>query len=288
MKANADRGTLISKAADAIANSDALLVCAGAGMGVDSGLPDFRGNKGFWKAYPPFAKLGLSFIDLASPTWFDQDPKLAWGFYGHRLNLYRKTIPHKGFDLLLKWGESKPGGYFVFTSNVDGQFQKADFDESHILECHGSIHHLQCTRAGGCNTTIWRADKVTVTVDETMMKAKEPLPGCPICQELARPNILMFGDWSWLPYRTESQQSRFRQWLQENAKNRIAVVEIGAGTGVPTVRLTSESIASTYDATLIRINTREPNVPPRQISIPMGALEALEEINTSAAKGFVV
>jgi NAD-dependent SIR2 family protein deacetylase len=32
--------------------SDALLICAGAGMGVDSALPDFRGDEGFWRAYP--------------------------------------------------------------------------------------------------------------------------------------------------------------------------------------------------------------------------------------------
>jgi hypothetical protein len=51
-------------------------------------------------------------------------PSRAWGFYGHRLNLYRKTVPHAGFDILRKWGEKMPLGYRVFTSNVDGQFQK--------------------------------------------------------------------------------------------------------------------------------------------------------------------
>ena len=82
---------LIRQAAQALAEADALLVGAGAGMGVDSGLPDFRGDKGFWKAYPPFEKLGYSFIDMANPVWFEEDPRLAWGFYGHRLNLYRET-----------------------------------------------------------------------------------------------------------------------------------------------------------------------------------------------------
>ena len=52
-------------------------------MGVDSGLPDFRGDRGFWKAYPPYAKLGLHFAEMANPRWFDSDPELAWGFYGH-------------------------------------------------------------------------------------------------------------------------------------------------------------------------------------------------------------
>ena len=78
--------------AEILKNADSILITAGAGMGVDSGLPDFRGNEGFWKAYPPIAKLGLTFSEMANPQWFIQKPKLAWGFYGHRLNLYRKTI----------------------------------------------------------------------------------------------------------------------------------------------------------------------------------------------------
>src|ERR1051326_3225512 len=79
-----------------------LVITAGAGMGVDSGLPDFRGPEGFWKAYPAIAKLGLSFSQMADPSWFETDSALAWAFYGHRLNLYRRTIPHFGFQLLLK------------------------------------------------------------------------------------------------------------------------------------------------------------------------------------------
>ena len=53
---------------------EAILIGAGAGMGVDSGLPDFRGGSGFWKAYPPYAKLGLDFVSLANPRWFVSDP----------------------------------------------------------------------------------------------------------------------------------------------------------------------------------------------------------------------
>ena len=60
----------IRSAAEAIATADALLIGAGAGMGVDSGLPDFRGDEGFWKAYPPLKKLGISFYEMADPIWF--------------------------------------------------------------------------------------------------------------------------------------------------------------------------------------------------------------------------
>jgi len=51
----------IAQAARAIRQADALLIGAGAGMGVDSGLPDFRGPEGFWRAYPPFRQRGLRF-----------------------------------------------------------------------------------------------------------------------------------------------------------------------------------------------------------------------------------
>jgi len=64
-----------------------LLIAAGAGMGVDSGLPDFRGKEGFWRAYPPLLKLGIRFEEMANPRWFTENPELAWGFYGHRYNL---------------------------------------------------------------------------------------------------------------------------------------------------------------------------------------------------------
>ena len=91
---------IFKQAAEVVKNADALYITAGAGIGVDSGLPDFRGNEGFWKAYPPIKKLGISFIDMANPSWFDENPPLAWAFYGHRLNLYRETKPHIGFNQL--------------------------------------------------------------------------------------------------------------------------------------------------------------------------------------------
>lgn len=268
----------VREVAEKIKKADALVVCAGAGMGVDSGLPDFRGNQGFWQAYPPFARLGYSFVEMANPEWFVRDPGLAWGFYGHRLGLYRETIPHDGFKILLQWGESKPGGYFVFTSNVDGQFQVAGFEEKQVLECHGSIHYLQC-REGGCRSSIWPAEGIEVEVDETTMRARPPLPVCQVCGAVARPNVLMFGDWGWISDRTDEQERRFNQWLMDRKGHRLVVIECGAGTGVPTVRMASEGLVYRMNAFLARINLRESQTPPGQLGLPLGALEALERID---------
>ena len=255
----------LDKAADLIRQADAVLVCAGAGMGVDSGLPDFRGTQGFWRAYPPYARLGLAFEELADPVHFADDPELAWGFYGHRTHLYRDTVPHAGFEILRSWGAR------VFTSNVDGQFQKAGFTD--VAEVHGSIHHLQCTLP--CRADIWPSDQ-DVTIDPETMRATGDLPTCPSCGSLARPNILMFGDAHWVPDRSRAQLDALGAWRRTR---KLAVVEIGAGQAVPTVRRHAE-LASAATGSLIRVNPREPEIRHnRGVSLPMGALEALTGIN---------
>jgi NAD-dependent SIR2 family protein deacetylase len=272
----------LDRAAAAIAGAEALVVTAGAGIGVDSGLPDFRGDEGFWRAYPPLGRLGISFVDMANPMWFRRDPELAWGFYGHRLALYRATEPHQGFRILRDWGSGMAHGAYVFTSNVDGQFQKAGFDGDRILECHGSIHHLQCTgRCGG----ITRADRLEVTVDPETFRAAPPLPSCPACGALARPNVLMFGDWGWRPERTADQEERFADWLAGLGGARLAIVEVGAGTAVPTVRMTSEQLAHRPGATLIRLNLREPQVPTGHLGLALGGLEGLRAIRERIGGG---
>ena len=248
-------------------------------MGVDSGLPDFRGDQGFWNAYPPYKKLGLDFYDLANPEWFVADPELAWGFYGHRLELYRRTVPHAGFARLLAWAASKPGGCFVFTSNVDGQFQKAGFAEERIHECHGSLHHLQC--AAGCREAVWPAAGTTVAVDEATLRARPPLPACPACGRLARPNVLMFGDWGWQPARSREQGRRLREWLVALGDSRLVIVECGAGTAVPSVRRMSEQLLDRPRTRLVRINAREAEVPPGQFGLAGGAGEMLAQIEDS-------
>ena len=143
-----DHHEQLTQAVEAIASADALLIGAGAGMGVDSGLPDFRGDGGFWRAYPPFH--GKSFASISNPVWFHRDPQQAWGFFGHRLNLYRRTQPHAGFEILRRMAESRPAGYFVFTSNVsrlDFTFGLLDPCDVLTVSCAFSIESKASTNA---------------------------------------------------------------------------------------------------------------------------------------------
>lgn len=266
----------LDRAAALVHQADLLVVAAGACIGVDSGLPDFRGDAGFWQAYPALGRARMGFASVASPSTFHDDPTLAWGFYGHRLSLYRATVPHEGFRLLKQWGERMEHGYAVFTSNVDGQFQAAGFDPLRLYECHGSIHHLQCLQP--CGADIWSADSYTPQVDHDACRLLNAAPACPHCGGMARPNILMFGDWGWNQHRSAAQEARLRRLLQK--AERPLVIELGAGVAIPSVRHFGQSVISHHNGRMIRINPREPQVAsPRDVGLAAGSLEALRAID---------
>lgn len=266
----------LQQAAELIGQADALVIGAGAGIGVDSGLPDFRGNEGFWRAYPALARSAIQFTEIASPHAFRLEPETAWGFYGHRLGLYRATVPHAGFAILQRWAAQLPHGAFVFTTNVDGQFQKAGFGDERVHEHHGSIHRLQCLVP--CSDHTWPADDLTPDIDAERCRWRTTLPRCPQCGALARPNILMFSDGQWIGTRFEAQQQRLLHWLQ--AVRRPVVVEIGAGTAIPSVRYFSERILRRHGGRLVRINPREADVATAwDVGLAAGSHEALARID---------
>lgn len=268
----------IAQAAKLIVAADALLITAGAGMGVDSGLPDFRGTEGFWEAYPALAKARIGFKSIANPASFYKNPKLAWGFYGHRLALYRNTLPHEGFRILRTMGDRMPNGSFVITSNVDGQFQKAGFEELRVLEVHGSIHRLQCCEP--CRSTVWSAQSIEPSIDDANCEwIGDELPTCDRCRNVARPNILMFNDWGWISTRTENQRTSLEIWSGKST-NRV-VIEVGAGVDIPTIR----HVSMAQGCPVIRINTRHSELPAgKGVSLAMGAKAALAAIATELTK----
>ena len=99
----------------------------------------------------------------------------------------------------------------------------------------------------------------------------------------------MFGDYMWIGNRTEAQSQRFYDFLEslDGTNCSLAVVEIGAGEYVPTVRFQSESLTNRYkNSTLIRINPRDWQVPRKgeDISLPMEGLQALQLIDQELDK----
>ncbi|MDP2771335.1 MAG: Sir2 family NAD-dependent protein deacetylase [Giesbergeria sp.] len=264
----------LAQAARLIQHATALVIVAGAGMGIDSGLPDLQDNNGFWQAYPALGKQRRQLESIASPQALKQRPATAWGFYGHRLNLYRATTPHAGFGLLQRWGQRMPQGCFVFTNNVDGQFQKAGFPSARIYECHGSIHRLQCT--AHCSGELWPTAGLRPQVDEAAVQLQSELPRCPRCGALARPNILMFDDWHWNQARSDRQRALLDRWLDKTPAP--LVLEIGARCAIASLRHFTKRMQQ-RGSPLIRITLHEANIHnPDDIEITLGAKDTLEGI----------
>lgn len=272
----------IEKAAKFLKEANSILITAGAGMSVDSGLPDFRGNEGFWKNYPLAKKMGLKFEQMSTPHWFKTNPKLAYGFWAHRYNLYKDTKPHPGYQILQDIC-SKKENHFVFTSNVDGHFLK-HFSENNVYECHGSIEFWQCY-SENCASDIFKYPEERIHYKKDPLEGVEPFPTCKKCGDALRPNVLMFNDYSFNDLRLREKMDLYNEWkkkmksLKSSKELNLCVIEIGAGHHVPTVRHQSEVMSASFNANFIRINPRDFKVPREEhVSIQLNGLEALQLI----------
>ena len=284
MSSHMARQEVIDQAANFIAQADALLVTAGAGMSVDSGLPDFRSVDGFWRQYPALRPLGLSFEQIAQPHWFNYAPAMAWAWYGHRQELYRAAEPHRGYQHLKTWGDAMPAGYFVVTSNVDSQFQKASFSPIRILEIHGNIFQLQCTVP--CRDFVWQDSALDLKIDVESLRADGKLPHCPECGALARPNIMMFNDGTWVSAYRDKQEPEFNGWLSAINGKRLVVIECGAGTAIAKIRRLAESLGSMPGCVHIRVNPDGIGGDDVATLLKLPALQALTAIERALPAAF--
>ena len=113
-------------------DADGVLITAGAGMGVDGGIPDFRGSSGIWTSNK------ANFMKFASGNAFKVRPLEAWNFYINRIMKYSHSDPHRGYYDLLKIKKD----VFVVTSNVDCHFERAGFDPLKLYEIHGNLKYI--------------------------------------------------------------------------------------------------------------------------------------------------
>ncbi|KOY86090.1 hypothetical protein AD998_07975 [bacterium 336/3] len=254
--------------------SEALVISTGAGMGIDAGLADYRGNGGQWGQVE--TETGQSIFETVNPQAFIENPTFSWGFFAQRIKEYENTQPHEGFDILKEWIEKYHLDYFILTSNIDRMFQKADFDENRIRELHGTLEYFQAVDIEK-EGEVWKNEQSGDEILENI--AKGVFPVSPKTSLQARPNVYMFRDFTYINTISKKQEERFQAFLQKNKGKKLLVFEIGSGPHVQTVRIKTRMLKTEYGAKIVRINPKDYAIKEPHIGIAKGALEALKEIN---------
>eukprot|EP01147_Barroeca_monosierra_P001922 gene1922-5011_t len=283
------------RAAQLLERCTALLIAAGAGMSLDSGLPDYRNPESWEKSFPLLAANNLSYECMARECCFHDKPCTVWSWYKHRFDEYQATQPHEGYHILHNWAREKVHGFKVFTSNVDGFFARSGFPRANIVECHGSLNRLQCISG---KHGIWKSVSTFRNLSIETMCRKTGLcftkqckiPKCRSygCELQARPNILLFGDKFWESANTTIQKQIYQEWLSTLPINSVlGIIEVGVGQIVPTVhlevdRIFHERLSRGLETHVIRINPEGPVLyyPGQHVVIRSKALDALRQIQS--------
>ena len=161
---------LIQRAAKDILSSKKTIAFTGAGISVESGIPDFRGAQGLWQKYDP-----EEYADIHA---FYSNPDKVWLMLKEMLSLTMAAKPnpaHIGLAEMERMGLLSS----VITQNVDGLHQAAG--SRHVIEFHGSHRTFSCVK---CSTTI----------DGTSFKIEDLPPRCSRCSSLLKPDVVFFGE----------------------------------------------------------------------------------------------
>jgi NAD-dependent deacetylase len=159
---------LINQAAEIIYNSKLTLALTGAGISVESGIPDFRSAGGLWSKFSP--------EEYATITAFREDPEKVWMMVKEMGALLDQAKPNKAH---LGMGELEKLGFlhYIITQNVDNLHQEGG--ATNVIEYHGNSSTLSCLWCGNA-----------YTAEE---KREEHPPRCR-CEKILKPDVVFFGE----------------------------------------------------------------------------------------------
>ena len=120
-------------AADAIRGADRVVAVTGAGISVESGIPDFRSPGGLWSKYPP--------QEYATIEAFYDDPDKVWELWYELAESLQDVQPNPGHYALAELEELGRLSVVV-TQNIDALHREAG--NTSVIEYHGSADTLYC------------------------------------------------------------------------------------------------------------------------------------------------
>lgn len=164
----------IQKAAQLIMEAFQVVALTGAGISVESGIPDFRSPGGLWSRYDPML--------YASYESFVSHPERFWEMAGELNPLLENAVPnpaHKALAELDELGKCKA----VITQNIDNLHQRAG--SSLVLELHGTHRTGHCTI---CNRMFNLEEMHELSGDNQIV------PRCPDDEGAIKPDVVLYGE----------------------------------------------------------------------------------------------
>ena len=163
-----DMNLLISNAADIIYNSKFTIALTGAGISVESGIPDFRSEGGLWSRFDP--------SEYATIEAFRQDPEKVWEMLKEMDEIVSGARPNSAH---IAMGEMERMGFlhYIITQNIDNLHQEGG--SKNVIEYHGNSSTLSC---------LWCGRRY-----RSIEKKGEYPPKCH-CGKALKPDVVFFGE----------------------------------------------------------------------------------------------
>ncbi len=232
MKSTPDISEQINRLKTAIDEAEAIVVGAGAGMSAAAGLI-YSGER-FNKHFADFIAK-YRFADMYSATFYPYDTLEEYWAYMSR-HIYENRYAHpvgEPYSKLLEIMRDKD--YFVITTNVDHQFQKAGFDKQRLFYTQGDYGLWQCS-APCHKQTYDNEDSVKqMLYRQTDLRIpSELVPCCPRCGKPMMMNLrcdhTFVQDSGW-----NQASKRYEDYIRKHRKGKVLYLELGVGGNTPVI-----------------------------------------------------
>ena len=214
----------------ALADADAVLIGAGAGLSASAGFV-YAGER-FTEHFSDFqARYG--FDDMYSGGFYPYStPEEHWAYWSRYIWINRYMDPPKPiYDDLLKLVQGKD--YFVITTNVDHCFQKAGFDKKRLFYTQGDYGLFQCSEP--CHQETYDNEEIVcrmVAEQRDMKVPTELIPRCPRCGRPLTMNLRsdnrFVEDAGW-----HAAAHRYAEFLRRRKGMKVLLLELGVGYNTP-------------------------------------------------------
>ncbi len=205
---------LIEKLRDFANTSKRLTVLTGAGISVESGLPTFRGPKGYWTV----ESKEYHSQEMATNAMFQRQPNEVWKWYLYRRGIYHAAQPNAGHTAIAELEERFGDRFTLITQNVDGLHLRAGNSPKRTYQIHGNIDYMRCARE--CSAAIYPIPTEISAKDkgEDLSVEEQQLLRCPKCGGRTRPHVL------WFDEIYNEEHYRFESSLRAAAQTELLIV----------------------------------------------------------------